>query len=77
MTFVKISKKGMISLPAELRKKFNLKAGDTLEIVEGPDGLLIVPVVPLESLIDETQSDTTIKLIQELENERRKEATED
>ena len=77
LALVKLSKKGMISIPAELRKKFNLKAGDELVIMEGSEGLIIVPVLPLESLIDEKQAESTKRLIRELEEERRREANQE
>jgi len=33
----------MISIPAKLRQKYNLKAGDEVEIVETEEGLIIIP----------------------------------
>jgi AbrB family looped-hinge helix DNA binding protein len=42
---VKISNKGWIVIPAELRKKYNLKPGDRVEVVDYGGVLSIVPKV--------------------------------
>lgn len=48
---VKITNKGMISIPATLRKKFHLKDGDHVIIGENEDGTMqITPIIPLEKL---------------------------
>ena len=36
-----IQESGSITLPAEFRKKYNLKAGDEISFIETEDGLLI------------------------------------
>ena len=48
---VKITNKGMISIPASLRKKFHLKDGDHIIIGEKEDGTMkLTPIIPLEEL---------------------------
>jgi len=48
---VKITNKGMISIPAILRKKFHLKDGDYIIIEENEDGTMqITPIIPLDEL---------------------------
>ena len=48
---VKITNKGMISIPASLRKKFHLKDGDYVIIGENEDGTMqITPIIPLDEL---------------------------
>ena len=48
---VKITNKGMISIPASLRKKFHLKDGDHVIIGENENGTMqITPIIPLEEL---------------------------
>jgi AbrB family looped-hinge helix DNA binding protein len=42
-SFVRIQEKGQITLPAEARRKFGLKKGDLVAIVETPEGLLVTP----------------------------------
>lgn len=41
---VKVTNRGMITIPAELRKKYNLKDGDQVMIVEDEDRLKIIPI---------------------------------
>jgi AbrB family looped-hinge helix DNA binding protein len=41
---VKISSKGQISIPAHYRKKFSVKTGDEVNIIESGDHLLIYPL---------------------------------
>ena len=40
---VKISKKGQITIPKELREKFNFKEEDEIILIETNDGILIKP----------------------------------
>ncbi len=40
----RISIKGQIVIPAELRRKYGLEPGTTIRIVEADDGLLLKPV---------------------------------
>ena len=48
---VKITNKGMISIPASLRKKFHLKDGDYVIIEENENGTMkITPIIPIEKL---------------------------
>ena len=48
---VKITNKGMISIPASLRKKFHLSDGDYVIIGENGDGTMqITPIIPLGEL---------------------------
>ena len=41
---VKVSSKGQIVLPAELRKKYGIKAGEDVEILDFGGEIVIVPV---------------------------------
>ncbi len=41
--FVKVSSKGQIVLPAEVRKRFHIKTGDELVLVEWGNAIYIVP----------------------------------
>ncbi|UYP48575.1 hypothetical protein NEF87_004860 [Candidatus Lokiarchaeum ossiferum] len=48
---VKITNKGMISIPASLRKKFHFNDGDHVIINENEDGTMrITPIIPLQEL---------------------------
>lgn len=44
-----INQKGMITIPAELRKKFNLTAGSEVAVVELEGNIVIVPLQDIET----------------------------
>ncbi len=50
MEVVTLSSKGQIVIPAKVRKKFSLKEGDSLVIVEEKDGIRLQPLVNLSEL---------------------------
>jgi len=47
---VKVTNRGMICLPASLRKKYNIKDGDHISIIEDEDGMRIIPIEDIDSL---------------------------
>ncbi|MGQ9515512.1 MAG: AbrB/MazE/SpoVT family DNA-binding domain-containing protein [Thermoproteota archaeon] len=74
-----ITEKGTVTIPAEIRKKYNLRKGSRVEFVETDEGILLVPTVPLENLFgaDKAIKETVYEMIKELQEERRKEASEE
>jgi AbrB family looped-hinge helix DNA binding protein len=46
---IQISKRGTITLPAELRKKYGIRPGDTLRLVDLDGVLVLTPVDAAES----------------------------
>jgi AbrB family looped-hinge helix DNA binding protein len=73
-----ITKKGTVTIPAEIRKKYRLRKGSRVEFIETSEGVMIVPVVPLKDLFgsDRDSKEMVYKMINELEDERRREASE-
>ena len=69
----------MVTIPADIRRKYHLKKGSRVEFVETDEGVMIVPVVPLEGLFgaDKDKKEIVYQLIRELQEERREEASED
>jgi AbrB family looped-hinge helix DNA binding protein len=57
MEVVTLSSKGQIVIPAKVRKKFSLKEGDSLVLVEENDAIRLQPLVNLSELwsIDELE----------------------
>ena len=45
-----VNKKGMITIPAEYRKKYNLLEGAKISIVDINGHLEIIPVLPIDEL---------------------------
>ena len=53
MTFSKsvtVTNRGMVCIPAELRRKYNIKDGDTITVIEDEEGIKIIPIQDLEQL---------------------------
>ena len=66
---VKVTNKGMITIPAKLRKKHNIKDGDKIVFIEDEDGIRIVKLYPLDEL--RKQSYTLEELKQMMEESRK------
>jgi antitoxin PrlF len=70
---IKISAKGQISIPADLRRRYDLNMGDQLIIRETDQGLVLTPVPehPLLELRGYLKSKQGKKLTEELLDERK------
>jgi AbrB family looped-hinge helix DNA binding protein len=62
MDVVTLSSKGQIVIPSKVRKKFSLKEGDSLVIVEEKDAIRLQPLVNLSELwgVDKLKNTKTI-----------------
>ena len=49
MTIVRVKHKGQVTIPAELRAKFNITEGTNMNISEHPEGILLRSILPPES----------------------------
>lgn len=73
---VKITNKGMIKIPAELRKKYNLNNGDKVLVLQDESALKIIPIRNEEELRKNSYKREDMKKIskeirkQELASER-------
>ena len=47
---VKVTNKGMISIPAEIRKKYNIKDGDYIVVKEESGSIKLIPIEDIDSL---------------------------
>ena len=74
-----ITEKGTVTIHAEIRKKYKLRKGSRVEFVETDEGVLLVPAIPLEDLFgaDKAIKETVYQMIKELQEERRREASEE
>ena len=53
MTILTLSSKGQLVLPVKIRKRFGLKAGSQVQIIESEHGLILklnTPVVPVQDV---------------------------
>jgi len=74
MTFLKsakITNRGMVSIPAALRKKYNIQDGDRVVFIEEEDGLKMHVIQPLEEL--RKNSFTTEEMMEEMKKSRKEE----
>jgi len=74
-----ITSKGTVTIPSKVRKKYNLKSGSKVQFVETDEGVLLIPVVPFEQMFgaDKERKELVYQIIRELEEERRREASEE
>jgi AbrB family looped-hinge helix DNA binding protein len=68
---VKVTNRGMICIPAQLRKKYDIKDGDRITIIEDEHGMKIIPIESLESL--RKRSITTKKMIEIMKKAKKEE----
>ena len=69
MEVVTLSSKGQIVIPAKVRKKFSLKEGDSLVLVEENDTIRLQPLVNLSELWGVDQQKDTGTALKELRKE--------
>lgn len=72
-----ITEKGTVTIPAKLRKKYNLKEGSKVRFIETERGALIVPSPSFEELRGIIKKEDAYAMIRELHEERRREAQQD
>ena len=68
---VKVTNRGMVSIPAVIRKKFKIKDGDRVLFIEEEDGLKLHIIKPLEEL--QKDSFTTEKMLKLMEKSHKEE----
>ena len=70
-SIVKVKNRGMITIPASLRKKYGLRDGDQVIVVEDEGMLKIIPLESIESL--QNRSITTKEMLEILKRSREEE----
>lgn len=70
---VKLTNRGMITIPASLRKKYSLRDGDQVMVVED-EGIL--KIIPIESIKDLQSRSITTKEMREILKKSREEELE-
>ena len=68
---VKVTNRGMVTIPASLRKKYGLKDGDQVIVVEDEGRLKIIPIESIKSL--QKRSITTKEMLEILKKSREEE----
>lgn len=70
-SIVKVTNRGMITIPASLRKKYGLQDGDQVIVVEDEGMLKIIPLESIKSL--QNRSVTTKEMLEILKRSREEE----
>jgi len=74
MTIVKISNHGRITIPSEIRKKYEWKDGDKVIIIDHPlEGIKILPHLSDKKMQSILDREIGIRIIEEISKERKKE----
>lgn len=73
-----ITEKGTVSIPSHIRRKYGLQRGAKVEFMDTEEGIMIVPVIPIEDLFgaDRSRKKVVREMIHEIHEERRREASE-
>jgi AbrB family looped-hinge helix DNA binding protein len=66
MEVVTLSSRGQVVIPAKVRKKFSLKEGDSLVLVEENNGIRLQPLTNLSELWGADQLKDTGRAVREL-----------
>ncbi len=74
--YVTVTERGMTTIPARLKKKYGIKSGMKLEVLEREVGILFVPIPKLEDLYG-VDGELALEMIKELKEEKRKEIERD
>ena len=53
---VKVTNKGMITIPADYRKKYHIKDGDQIVVLDDDEGLRLVQVKSIEEIREKSVS---------------------
>lgn len=75
----KITEKGTVTIPVDVRRKLGLNKGSRVDFVQTDGGVLIVPVIPFDRLhgVDRDKKKLVYKMIRELHEEHRREAIDE
>ena len=67
---ITMTNRGMITIPASIRKKFNLKDGQPLAIIDQGDKMMLIPIIDLEKERESfLESDAMEQILDQLDAE--------
>jgi AbrB family looped-hinge helix DNA binding protein len=70
---VTVTSRGMVTIPAKLRKKLDIRDGDEFIVREHDLGLLYIPLIDIEKLFGVDSKKTSHSIIKGIYEDRRKE----
>lgn len=74
-----VTEKGTVTIPAHIRAKYGLRKGSKVKFVETEEGILLIPIIPLEELfgVDRDKKNVVCEIIKEIQEERMGEIAEE
>ena len=80
MSLVQLSSKGHILIPKKIRDKYGVIRGGKVQLIEGPDGILVkpAPADPIEAACGSIEGDfsLTADLLEERRKEKKRESAD-
>ncbi len=70
---VTVTSKRMITIPAEIARKYGIEKSMKLEVVDTGKGILLIPIVPFEKLFGVDDKKLAKEIISEIHKERKEE----
>lgn len=70
-TEVVVNRKGQTTIPARVRKKFNIEEGTRLEVIETEEGILLRPTKSIWDLVGSGSAYATVEEMKKLLDELR------
>lgn len=70
---VTVTSRGMVTIPAKLRKKLNIREGTEFIVKEHGPGLLYIPLIDTEELFGVDSKEVSRSIIKGIQEDRRKE----
>ena len=69
-----VTEKGTVSIPSRIRKKYGLQKGAKVEFIDTGEGILVVPIIPIEGLfgVDKSRKKLVYGMVREIHDERRR-----
>jgi len=66
----------MVTIPSEIARRYGIKKSTKLEVIDTGKGILLIPIVPFEELFGVDSVELGREIIEEIHEERRREAVE-
>ena len=74
--YVTVTERGMATIPAESRRKYRIKPGTRLEVIELDEGILFKPVPSLEDLYG-IDGEKALEMLRSYQLDKRREIEHD
>ncbi len=70
---ITVTSKRMITIPADLARKYSIEKSTKLEVIDTGEGILLIPIIPFEKLFGVDNKETAKEIISTLHRHRKRE----